>query len=436
MASTQIVIEKYRGVLANKMLMGTVYVGVGMLIASFLAYVLQLLLGRLLTVEEFGEFSALLSLSYVLLVPSTALGVSIVKIVSELKAKDRFDILTKMFWEISGYALVLGFIITSLVILLRYNISAYLNLSNVSLVIPYAIFLGISLIITAPRSFLQGLLLFKKFSIFSVISGGFRTVFPVLFVLLGFGVGGVFFGMTVGLVLAFFLGVLLVRSSFKKASSENLNKYYKKILTFSIPVIIIQICMSLLNNVDLVLVKHFFDSTSAGIYAGTATIAKVLLFGTGIVGTVMFPVISEAHAKGEAYFRKFKMFLILQIIVVSAGVAVFILFPDLITEIMFGPKFLPSVQYLAMFAVFIGLYSMINFLILFYLAIGKTKVFIFLVTAVILQFVLINLFNEDINTIIKINIAITLGVLLSIVGYMLFLKSNEEEKSIDNPSSV
>jgi O-antigen/teichoic acid export membrane protein len=91
------VITKAKHLVNSTVVGGTIIVTIGAFIGSFFNYLTQVGLGRILSVEEYGTFNALLSLSVILSVPVLALTNSIIRNVSELKAMGRFDILTKMF---------------------------------------------------------------------------------------------------------------------------------------------------------------------------------------------------------------------------------------------------------------------------------------------------------------------------------------------------
>ena len=66
----------------NKYLMGTVYIGVGSVLASIFSYLLQFVFGRILSVADFGTFNALISLSYLVGVPAGVFSVSLIKYIS------------------------------------------------------------------------------------------------------------------------------------------------------------------------------------------------------------------------------------------------------------------------------------------------------------------------------------------------------------------
>jgi len=95
--------------LSGTAISGTFIVTIGVFIGSVFSYFLQLFLGRKLSLDDFGIFNTLLSFSYILGVFGVALSTSIVKKVSSLCAKDSFDILTKLFWNLSLVAVGLGF---------------------------------------------------------------------------------------------------------------------------------------------------------------------------------------------------------------------------------------------------------------------------------------------------------------------------------------
>jgi len=174
--------------------------------------------------------------------------------------------------------------------------------------------------------------------------------------------------------------------------------------------------MIALNNMDVILVKRFFDSDLAGYYSGTVTLGKIFLFGASMIATVMFPQVSKVYAENGDYFGKFKQFLAIQIVLVFGGLAIFFVLPRPITLLFFGERFLTSVDYLPKFSIFVGLYVLVNFLVMFFLAIEKGIVALFLVGAVAVQFILISFIHTNLNQIININI-----IVVSVLHLVLWL---------------
>lgn len=396
---------------------GTVLVTIGFFISNICSYILQVLLARSLTLADYGTFTAILSLAYIFGFPNTVFSTSLIKLVSELKASADFKKLTTLFLKFSVFSVIYGIVLVFVLIIFDSFLAGYLKIAEIYLFKIFGLYMAASFLVTVPSAYLQGLLRFKAFTFFTVLGSILRIVFPLLLIFLGYRVFGVLAGLFLTQLVSFAVALLLLKKNFAKGSAENLSASYKKLLKFSTPVLLINVGLVLLSNIDVLLVKHYFDAQTTGIYAGVVTVGKILLFGTGTVGVIMYPQISEIYAKGESFHSKFKQFLGLQLALVSIGTLFFMVFPKLITLIMFGSKFASSVELIPRFAIFIGLYVLINFLILFFLAIEKTSVYVCILPAVVVQAILINLFHGSLVQIINVNIISSLILLLAIVIY-------------------
>jgi len=160
----------------------TAIVTVGVLIGSFFSYLLQFFLGRFLSVSDYGTFSALLSLTYLIGVPSGVFGISIIKVSSELLAKKRFDKLSSLFWKLNLYAIYIGISFFIILFISKSFIASYLNISEVLVMIPFSIFLCLSYLSIVPSSYLQGLMRFKAYALYISLNGFLRLFFPTLLV--------------------------------------------------------------------------------------------------------------------------------------------------------------------------------------------------------------------------------------------------------------
>ena len=409
-------ISKAKELLQNKAVTGTIIVAVSSLIGSVFSYLVQLFLGRNLTVAEYGIFNTLLSVSVVLGILNKTFTTSIVKLVSNLKVQERFDTLTHLFVRTSVYALLGGVVFAFLIYVLKLPIANFLNIAEVGIITAFAIMMATSFIKISPMAYLQGLLRFKGYGFFSIVNSILRLIVVVIAVYLGYRVGGVYVAMGIGSIIGFFVGVFVLMKNFRGFDKEtDLSSHYKNVLSFAGPVLFIQVGMILLNNVDIILVKHLFDEYSAGLYSGLVTVAKVFLFAANVVVVVMFPQISEAYAKGEDVIKKVKPFFLLQVFIIVVGLIIFKLFPGLIVDVMFGDAYLEIVKYLPKFTLFFAFYVLLNFSTMFLLAIEKTKVYLLQIPVLILQVGLIYAFHDNLNQVINMNL-ITSGLLLVAIG--------------------
>jgi len=404
--------DKVKKLLSNVEISGTIVVTAGLLIGAILSYALQYVMGngKLITLSEYGLFTALLSLSNILTIPYIAFGKSIVMLTSELKAEEKFDILTNLFWKFNLILFFIGILVFILLVFLRSYISVFLNISNSNMIIYFASFIALSLAGLLPAAYLQGLLRFKAFSFFTILSAALRLLF------LGFGIGGAYLGMGISAVVSFIASLFLLKKNFVAYKKQDLRSYYSKFYSIGFASLLISAGLILLNNLDVVLVKHYFSEVDTGIYSALVTVGKVLLFGTATVGIVMFPIISGLYTKGEDYSKKFNTLFIIQIVLVVFGTAFFYFFPSFITNLLFK-NFTASIIYLPRFSIFMGLYVLVEFMILFLLAINKLKVYILLICATFIQSFLIVLFHRNIFQIINVNIIVSLVLFLLILLY-------------------
>ncbi|MFA6982169.1 MAG: oligosaccharide flippase family protein [Patescibacteria group bacterium] len=413
--------ESIKRLIKNPAVSGTLIVTVGALIGSFFNYLLQFFLGRTLSVSDFGAFNALLSFSVILTVLSGSLSTALVKTVAEIKAEGRFDALTKLFKRLTASFIFIGVIIFCLVYVFKGRISAFLQVSETSYLLGFAFYMSLTFLSILAPTFLQGLLRFKSYSFWVVMLSIFRFSIPVVLVLIGMKVGAVYVGMGISLVLSYCLSLFLLKKNFTLFKELPLKGYFKKLLLFAGPVVFVNLGMTILNNIDVILVKHYFDPNTAGLYSGVVTLGKVFLFGAGTVSVVMYPQISSSYAKKEDPFKKLEPFLILQLVILLCGFLLFSLLPELVTKTMFGERYLPSVQYLPKFTIFAGFYVIANFFTLFLLAINKTKIFILHVSAALLQLVLMRAFHGNISQIIDMNIIVSTTLSSCLLGYFSFL---------------
>ncbi len=404
--------DKISDFLRDGVISGSLIVTVGLFISNIFSYVLQLFLGRSLSIMEYGEFSSLLSLTYILFIPLNAVSVSLVKLTSELKSNDDNKAIGSLFFRLSRTMIIVGLVVSLLVVLVKAFLASYLNLDSSFLLYFFAAYLCSSFLVIVPGAYLQGLLKFKQFSFYVSFSSFVRFFFPFLLILLGFGIRGVFLGMSLAAVLVFVISCLLLKKDLSDKGEINEVSYYAKIITFGFPALLVGIGLTLLNNVDVILVKHFFSGQDAGIYSAVVTVGKVILFGAGAVAVVMFPQISALHSKGSPYISVFKKFAVLQIGIIVASVLVFILFPEAIIKILFGNKFILATSLLPLFSIFMGLYVLIQFLSIFFLAVNKTYIYVVQILTVLLQVVTISAAHSSLRQIININIIVSLVLLI------------------------
>jgi O-antigen/teichoic acid export membrane protein len=180
----------------------------------------------------------------------------------------------------------------------------------------------------------------------------------------------------------------------------------------------------IINNVDIILVKHFFDSEQAGLYAAIALVGRLLYFASWQVVSAMFPVSAASAAAGEEESKNGHV-LGLPLVIVSLMCVGFILvlavFPHFIMHLVFGEGFHAADSYLSLYAMSTALYALAMVLITYEMSrkIANTGWLQLLFSGAII--LAIYMFHSDLRQVIYVQIM--LKVLMLLIVSLPFLRS-------------
>lgn len=405
-----------RAIIQNPLFSGSAFMVIGTNLANFFAYLYHVVFGRLFIPEQYGELAATLSL---ITMVSSAVAFFSVVVVKFISASDTHKEKQKLLSWFVSKGILIGSIVCTLFILATPSISTFLhvNWQLIVLIGPILLFSLLSLIV---KSFLQGILKFKETVIIANVEMIGRLVFGFLFVTLGFAVFGAFVGMFVTSFFTLFLGwYFLKRSEFNLFGLKQKQIDSKKVFSYAIPILLSSIASNALLSMDLVLVKHFFNAENAGIYAASATLGKIIFFGTFPVSMVMFPLVSQKHAKGESYGTIFLASLGMTLLVSLGVLFIFWLIPDLVIQTIYNKGYLDAEQNLVWYGIFITCFTLATLILNFYLSIGRTKLIIFCVMAALIQIGGIWIWHSSLMQVIQVSIVSSVFFLLSLLAYFI-----------------
>lgn len=382
---------------------------------SFLNYLYHLVMVRMLGPVHYGELAAILSVVGLLGVIPGSLNLVIIKYVSS--AKDG-EVKALILWFKNK--ILAGSIVFSLIILiLSPFISSFLKMNTIIYLMLVAIVFFFSTQSLFNRSILQGLLKFREMVFSLLLENGTKLLLSILFVFLGFEVGGAMAGFTVASLLGWYITSILITNKGKE-SKIRINS--KRIFLFTVPVLIQSVAVTSLYSADVILVKHFFSSYEAGIYATLSTLGKIIFFGAGPIGAVMFPLVSKRNTE-KATHEKIFLYSFAATIFLSTGVLlIYWLFPDIPIKLLFGAKNLMAAPLLVWFGIFMSIFTLSTLLISYGLALGKTSIVLLPLVAAFAQIVIIWLYHPDLFTVILSGVLICSLLLASLLIYLSFGK--------------
>ena len=403
----------------NKYISGAGFLFISTILVNAGNYAINLLLGRFLGPQEFAEANILATL--VLVLSFTALGfqLTLAKYVAEFKADSEEEKMASFISWMRKNGLIFSIIVTVALCSGSQFISEYLNLqSQYSLLI---LFLGIPFYIhmSISRGYFQGITSFRKLALTYIAEMLGRLTFTATLVYLVLQSGSsyaseaVAIGFLASFLFAFFVGLSTKQNKIEKEISFD----KRKILHFIAIVGFYEFSQILINNSDVVLVKHFFENMEAGLYASLALIGRVVFFATWTIVTMLFPIVIEKEKKGEKHSHLFWQSLgVVGGIGVSIVIACFF-FDEMIITILFGSAYLSVSSLLWQYAIATTLFSCANVFVYYHMSLNKyVPVFISLCIGV-LQIISIYYLHNTIEQVILVQIVLMTLLLVSMITY-------------------
>jgi O-antigen/teichoic acid export membrane protein len=381
-------------------------------------FVYTLLMGRLLGPSDYGVLSSLLSFVALVGMIPFSLGLVIIKFISSSKSEKQTKVLVNWFHK---KILLFSLIVSGLVVITSSITASFLNITNPLLIV----LIGISFLFSIPafynRSVLQGLLKFKQVVVSVILENSFKLIFSLLIIYLGFALFG-----AVGIFVASgFFGWLITRKFLKNYLNEFIEKPIglSKVFFYAIPVLIQSLAATSLYSADVILVKHFFNSHDAGLYASLSTLGRIVFFGASPISAVMFPIISKRQSKGENYKKIFFYSVILTLAIATCVLVIYWFFPELAILILFGSDYLEGAYLLFWIGLFMTVYTLCTVFISLHLSLGQTKVVIFPALAAIGQVIGINLYHKSLEEVIIVSMIDVSLLLLCLTVYFCYKQS-------------
>lgn len=397
--------KKIANLIGHPLFAGSFIMIFGSNAVSFLNYLYHLMMGRLLGPANYGELVAIISLMGLLGVIPGSLNLVVIKYISS--AKNDIEISSLISW-LKNKILVASLIFSLILLILSPVISSFLHLNKVYYLILMALFFFFSIQSLLNRSILQGLLKFKEMVISTLAENGIKLFAGILLVYLGFQVGGAIIGIAIAVILGWLITISFLH--YRKTKTK-VNVNIKEMLLFIVPVMVQSIAITSLYSSDVILVKHFFPTKEAGIYAALSNLGKIIFFGAGPIGAVMFPLVSQRKAKGGGYRRIFIYSFFATIALAIGILSIYWLFPQLAIKLLYGELFLGASDLLVWFGIFISFFTLSTLLISYGLSLGRTSIVVLPFAGAVAQIIGIWFFHSSLFEVVLVS-CIATGVLL------------------------
>lgn len=374
--------------LHSKLIKGSIVLLIMLNAFSFLNFMFQFGMARLLTIAQYSILATLVSIVYIMNVLTESIQLLVTKYVSSEHEEGKIKNILRTFLNSSmrlATIIFVGYLILVVPLSILLKIP-YLLLALNSLMIFLACILPIT------RGALQGQKMFKHLGLNMIVEASVKLLVAIGLVILGYGVYGAVGATIIGAIAAVLISLMSlknIRIAEEKKVDINLERSY------SIPVFVIISSIVAIYSLDIIVAKIVFNEQVAGIYAVASILAKIIVWGTIPISKAMFPLSVESNAKnkdsGEILLNSFG--LLVALIVIALGL--FYLFPDLIVRIFSG-KILPeSAEILFYLGIGTSVISLANLNLMYKISKGETKGSYILPAFVILEVLLLMYFSKS-----------------------------------------
>lgn len=401
-----------RTIQANVIMVG------GNFFANIGAYLYYLVMGRLMIPSDYGELQSLIALTGIFVVPLATVGTVIAKYVSSYAGMDQRGKVTALYALFTRFNVGIFVVGGVFFLLLTPLILSFLHLTNWLNVLILDIGLFFGLFIVLNKATLQGLSMFVELTIIQFIESYGKLLLGVTAVLLGLGVPGAF-GAFVFIGLISFVYMYWTLQRRLPSVDRQFKLPYASMTRFAVPSFLATLGVVSFYSTDVVLVRHFFDSHNAGLYAALSVLGKIIFFGAAPVSVAMFPLVSEAHSRGEKFQRIFLISFAATIAIAGTTSLVYTLIPNFALGVMIGKQYIEAAPLLWRFSLFLSLVALINLFALYFLSIHRMTPVYLVALGALAQATLLWLYHGSLIQVITISLtvasALTIVLLFSYV---------------------
>jgi len=326
--------------------------GSGLTTAINLAYNIEV--ARFLGPSGFGHATVVYTLLTLISAITLSFQVVSAKVVAQQSSPENKAAAFKGFHRSAwGFGLLVAFIL----LVFQKGISTYLNLPDSSLVALLAVGAAFYVPLGSRRGYVQGTYGFRRLAVNLVVEGVVRLGGSLLLIELGLGVKGVIIANAAAIAVAYFTIVSVPSTAAVNPvhTSRAIRETSHAMIFFAGQVLI--------NNCDIVLVKHFFSATDAGLYAAVAMVGRVIFAFSSSVINSMFPLVAGSSHEERRDLRVIATSLSMVLGTGSVLALGLRLFPANVWTAFFGSGFAISGKYdlpylLTLYAITTVVYSL------------------------------------------------------------------------------
>ena len=315
---------------------------------GILGYVFQVLMGRMLSVADYGLFATMMALIAVVGVPLGTLSMMVSRRASGYWAKNQPTRIAEMFWWINRRVFWISLAAVLFALPFTPFLRDYAHLESLVPAWIYLLFIFTMMFAPVNIALLQAQQNFRWLAINSLTSHAFKIIFCIALVYAGFELNGALMGMVLATMAIWLMTYFPLRSVVAQPIGQDQPKNHLSFMS-AIPVLVANLSFVVMTQLDLLLVKHYFEPHQAGVYAAAAILGKAVMYLPGAITIAMFPMVAENESRSESSANLFLYAMVLTAGLSSAGAVFYFLFADDIMTLFYGQKYQGAAEVLKLY---------------------------------------------------------------------------------------
>jgi O-antigen/teichoic acid export membrane protein len=388
------------------------------MVSNGLNYLFQITMGRMLTVEKYGEMNSLFSiimLLSILFAPMTSFFAHYTARLYALNENGKIHDLFRCAYKRFGLVAVLFIMIISF---FSPSIGSYIHVNTLKVLL-VLLSIVISLVVIINNGFIQGLHNFKLLSITIVLSSLLKYIFTFIFVYKNRTVYGVLYGLFLSSIIVGLYSYYIIKKQYiNKWQVEEFPIERGKITNYLLPMTLSNFLFGALTQIDVIMVKHFFLPYEAGIYSSAAIMGKAVMYLPGAIVLSLFPIVSAEDAKDKDTLHILFKAIMINVFLAGTGVLLLLLFPRFIVNLLFGSKYLLAIDIVGYFSAAMFCMGFISILMNYFLALGEVRFVFGLFGSLVFEIAGFYLYHQSLKQILFI---ILLSGILSLTVFSMFV---------------
>ena len=392
-------------------------------------YLYNLILGRILGPAQFADAAVLITFLLVLSFVAMTFQLATAKFSVVFENETFTYFITKIYKNASVFGIVLGL----LIIVFSKQLQLVFNTSSSSMFVIFGVGVPLYFLMSVNRGVYQGKQEFKLLSITyqaEMLSRLFITL--GLIILLNIQSSVV---IAIGILISLALGLVPFKYDNIHIRTKGIIEQVKskQVRNFFVITAFYELTQIIINNSDILMVKHYFESYEAGLYASLALIGRIVYFIAWMFVMLLLPTVVQLNKEGKKTAP-----ILFKYVGYIAGIAILIvfgcsLFPETAISLLFGDSYLAMAPFLWQYALATGLFAISNIFAYYYLSLDRYIPVVISGVFGVLQMSLVVFFHNSLEQVVHMQIvAMFLLLILQVLFFIFDSRSKRNQLSANS----